>query len=79
MPIRARARIGIYLIAALLIGLLGDSSSISATTVTVKNCVNIKSGFARLVSNSTTKCKSGERLVQIQVPALDVTDYSVVH
>jgi hypothetical protein len=43
--------------------------SFAEVTPVVKNCVNIKSGKARLVSSTSTKCKKGEVLVKIQQPA----------
>ena len=56
-----------------------QSHSSAATDSQVKNCVNIKTGKARLVSNGTTKCKTGEKLVFIVIPLPDFKDLSIVH
>lgn len=39
--------------------------------LTVKNCVNVKTGKARIVTVS--KCRAGEKLVQLQIPAVGNT------
>ena len=40
----------------------------SETSPLIKNCVNTKTGKARLVSENVTKCKKGELLVKVQLP-----------
>lgn len=51
---------------------------VEAANTTVRNCVNIKTGAARLVS-ATAKCKSGEKLVTLVVPPVDIALISIVH
>ena len=53
-------------------------SASAASSTSVKNCVNIKSGEARLVS-ATAKCKKGEKLVTLALPVLDSALYTHMH
>ncbi len=64
---------------ALVLILFPVNSAISAEvkTVTVKNCVNIKTGEARLLSGKSTKCLKGEKLVKLVIPAVEPE--SLVH
>jgi hypothetical protein len=61
--------ITIFAITILALSILISVKSFAEVTPVVKNCVNIKSGKARLVSSTTMKCKKGEVLVKIQQPA----------
>ena len=45
----------------------------------IRNCVNNKTGKARLVSTPTTKCKKNERLITIILPSIDESLISIVH
>ncbi len=45
----------------------------------VSNCVNIKSGKARLIANQKTKCKRNERLIRFVIPTLNESKFSIVH
>jgi hypothetical protein len=56
-----------------------ETKSSAFTDSQVKNCVNVKTGKARLIANGTSKCKSGEKLVYIVVPLPDIKDLSIVH
>ncbi|MFM6841102.1 MAG: hypothetical protein ACKOVI_01600 [Candidatus Planktophila sp.] len=64
---------------ALLLNLVGitplHAGEISRTSV--RNCVNIATGDARLVSEKVTKCSKSEKLVKLVIPAL--APESVVH
>ena len=62
----------LFILTLLLFVILGLTPSTDAavntstyTTLDVKNCVNIKTGVARYVSNTTKKCKTGEKLVNL--------------
>lgn len=44
----------------------------AAKTIQVKNCVNIKTGNARVVPSETIKCKKGEKLFKFSIPATEV-------
>lgn len=46
-------------------------------TVSVRNCVNISTGEARLVSAKVTKCAKGEKLVKLVIPSVEPE--SLVH
>lgn len=43
----------------------------TTATKTVKNCVNIATGEARLISDRVIKCGKSERLVKLVIPMLD--------
>ncbi len=45
----------------------------------IRNCVNIKTGKARLVTPKTIKCKKKERLVKIIIPQIDESMISIIH
>jgi hypothetical protein len=66
---------------ALIIGtiLLSGTPAHAAIEVpkAIKNCVNIKTGEARLLSTKATKCNKGEKLVKIVIPAVEPD--SLVH
>lgn len=64
-----------------LFALLSHPNSIShaVDVQEVRNCVNMKSGKARLVSTKTIKCKKNERLVNIVIPSIDESLISIVH
>lgn len=49
---------------------LGVTPAIAAVTITktIRNCVNVSTGDARLISEKVTKCKKDEKLVKIAVP-----------
>lgn len=55
------------------------SDSAAAATQTIKNCVNIKTGVARYVSNKTTKCRSFEKLVVMALPVTKTTIATPIH
>lgn len=44
-------------------------STAAPKSAAIKNCVNIKTGKARLVKASTKKCQKNERLVQLALPS----------
>ncbi len=46
-------------------------------TVSVRNCVNINTGEARLVSAKVSKCSKSEKLVKLVIPATEPE--SLVH
>lgn len=50
-------------------------TSIASTTL-VRNCVDTKTGVARLVSDKVIKCRKGEKLIYLEIPAPDLT---IVH
>ena len=45
----------------------------------VRNCVNLKTGKARLISSEVQKCRKSERLVYIVIPPIDESLISIVH
>ena len=45
----------------------------------IRNCVNVKTGKARLVTPKTIKCKKKERLVKIIIPQIDESMISIIH
>jgi Collagen triple helix repeat (20 copies) len=51
----------------------------AAGNTEIKNCVNIKTGKARIVSPSTTKCKAGEKLVYLVIPLPNSIELSNFH
>jgi hypothetical protein len=55
------------------------SISQAADAPEVRNCVNVKTGKARLVNKNTVKCKKNERLVKIVIPPIDESLISIVH
>ena len=76
----------LFILTLLLFVILGLAPSTDAavntstyTTLDVKNCVNIKTGVARYVSNTTKKCKTGEKLVNLAIPELSFESYSLIH
>lgn len=64
---------------ALVISLCAISPANSAEPkpLSVKNCVNIKTGEARLVSAKTAKCSKNEKLMKLVIPVLEPE--SLVH
>ena len=71
----------IWFLAFAIFAVLTYPTSISqaADAQEVRNCVNIKTGKARLVNNNTIKCKKNERLVKIVIPPIDESLISIVH
>lgn len=64
---------------ALLISFSGVSpvQAAESSRVSVRNCVNINTGDARLVSDKVTKCSKNEKLVKLVIPAIEAE--SLVH
>lgn len=60
---------------SLLLGAIPATHSIAATTQ-VRNCVDTKTGVARLISEKITKCRKNEKLIYLEIPAPDLT---IVH
>ena len=66
----------VYLIAtAMLFTVIPSNPSMAATTL-VRNCVDTKTGAARLVSDKVTKCRKSEKMIYLEIPAPDLT---IVH
>lgn len=68
-PSRMR-KISIALLVITFMGSLSAEAAVTATK-TVKNCVNITTGEARLVSDKVTKCAKVERLVKLVIPVAE--------
>ena len=45
----------------------------------IRNCVNLKTGKARIVNNSVSNCNKGEKLVYLVIPLPNSIELSVVH
>lgn len=56
---------------------LSPEIALASSNVAVRNCVNIATGEARLVSAKVTKCSKSERLVKLVIPVLEPE--SLVH
>jgi hypothetical protein len=69
----------ISLISVVALTLHSTPSSLATDTQEIRNCVNIKTGKARLISIPSTKCKKNERLVRVVLPKLDESLISIVH
>lgn len=54
-------------------------SSVATDVIEVKNCVNLKTGKARLVPATVSKCKKSERLVFLVLPQVPDELISIVH
>lgn len=54
-------------------------SSVATDVIEVKNCVNLKTGKARLVPATVSKCKKSERLVFLVLPQVADELISIVH
>ncbi|NCV45128.1 MAG: hypothetical protein EBW15_10180, partial [Actinobacteria bacterium] len=50
-----------------------------AAPIEVKNCVNMKTGKARLISPDANKCKKGERLFYLVIPEVEDKLISILH
>ena len=61
---------------SLTIASLPDVSA--APAISIKNCVNQKSGVARLVKDSLKKCKKNEKLVRIALPKSSVQSNTIL-
>ena len=76
----ARRRIeSFFLIAFLALFLYPSSDSVASENQEVRNCVNIKTGKARLITPDKLKCKKTERIVNIVIPPLNDSLVSIVH
>ena len=65
---------------ALLNPIVGTNSPLFAAGNTeIKNCVNFKTGKARIVSASVTKCKAGEKLVYLVIPLPNSVELTNLH
>lgn len=56
---------------------VNPAHSAEVKSVSVKNCVNIKTGEARLLTSKSTKCLKGEKLVKLVIPTVEPE--SLVH
>ena len=56
---------------------VASAEAAETKTVTVRNCVNLKTGEARLISDKVTKCSKSEKLVKMALPILEPE--SLVH
>lgn len=54
-------------------------SSDATDVIEVRNCVNLKTGIARLVPATVSKCKKSERLVSLVLPQISDELISIVH
>ncbi len=64
------------LIAVLATSILPISIATASPTTQVRNCVDTKTGVARLISEKITKCRKNEKLIYLEIPAPDLT---IVH
>ena len=71
--------IGFLVFAIFAVSTYPTSISQAADGQEIRNCVNVKTGKARLVTSKTNKCKKRERLVKIVIPQIDETLISIVH
>lgn len=64
-------KIRIFILVALLSTNWSSIHTVNAapSSATIKNCVNVKNGAARLVASKVKKCKKDERLVKIALPS----------
>lgn len=53
------------------------TTPLAATPIEVKNCVNLKTGKARLVSPQISKCKKGEKLFYLEIPEFEEKQVSI--
>ncbi len=63
-----RLKPSLLIIALFLFIVSAPFANSTETSPLIKNCVNTKTGKARLVSETLKKCKKGEVLVQVQTP-----------
>ena len=55
------------------------SASFASHEQEIRNCVNVKTGKARLIPPQVMKCKKNERLVYLVIPQVDQAFFSIVH
>ena len=64
---------------ALTLNTYSSNAAHESEPIEVKNCVNLKTGKARLVSNETKSCKKSEQLVFLIIPPVSDELVSIVH
>lgn len=71
-------RVIFFFLSVLLISVAFGTAS-GTEVIKVKNCVNLKTGKARLIANEIRKCAKGERIVFLVIPQVAQELISIVH